>query len=129
MSYLCTMSNLLYFFTGTLLENVRVRYIKRCCCFAVEEVLKIDLLSQERATCSKSAVGLLPCSHQADIRMCSHCLLRLDDNKSLPGLMQVDCQDFLSTSLMQVVSITCSSVADTRGGAKGMQAPPPNNFY
>ena len=52
------MSNLLNFFTGTLLENVRVRYIKRCCCFAVEEVLKIDLHSQERASCSKSAVGL-----------------------------------------------------------------------
>ena len=29
---------------------------------------------------STSAAGLLPGSHQADIRMCSHLLLRLDDN-------------------------------------------------
>ena len=34
----------------------------------------------------------------------SHRLLQLDDNKLSTGLMQVDCQDFLSTSLMQVAS-------------------------
>ena len=34
------------------------------------------------ASCSKSAAGLLPCCHQDDIRMRSHRLLRLDDNKS-----------------------------------------------
>ena len=46
---------------------------------------------------AQSAAGLLPCSHQADIR--------LDDNKSVckfsSGLMQVDCQDFLSIGLVQ----------------------------
>ena len=35
--------------------------------------------SQKRATCSKSAAGLLPSSRQADTRMRSHRLLRLDD--------------------------------------------------
>ena len=30
---------------------------------------------------SRSVAGLLPCSHQADIKMRSHRLLRLDDNK------------------------------------------------
>ena len=37
--------------------------------------------SQKHASCIKSAAGLLPCSHQADIRMRSM-LLQLDDNKS-----------------------------------------------
>ena len=44
--------------------------------------LQASLHSQRRASCSKSAAGLLPCCHQADIRMRSHRLLRLDDNKS-----------------------------------------------
>ena len=35
----------------------------------------------KRASCSKSAVGLLPCGHQADIRTRSHRLLRTDGNK------------------------------------------------
>ena len=47
--------------------------------------------------------------------MRSHRLLRLDDNKSAAScqqdLMQVDCQDFLSESLMQVVSTTYSKCA------------------
>ena len=47
---------------------------------------------------------LLPGSHQADIRMRLHRLLRLDDYKLSTRLMQVDCQDFLSTNFMQVVS-------------------------
>ena len=38
--------------------------------------------SRKRASCSKSAAGLLPCCYQADIRMRSHRLLRLDYNKS-----------------------------------------------
>ena len=38
--------------------------------------------SQKRASCSKSAAGLLLCCHQVDIRMRLHRLLRLDDNKS-----------------------------------------------
>ena len=40
------------------------------------------LPSQKLTSYSKSAADLLPCSHQADIRMRSHRLLRLDDNKS-----------------------------------------------
>ena len=53
--------------------------------------------------------------HQADIRMPSHPLLRLDDdNKLSTGLIQVDCQDFLSTSLMQVVSTTSSKSANIK---------------
>ena len=63
---------------------------------------------------------LLPCCHQADIGMRSHRLLRLDDYKSAAscqfkkGLLQVDCQDFLSTSAMQVVSATCSKSANNK---------------
>ena len=55
--------------------------------------------NQERASCSKSAVGLLPFSHQADIRMHSHCLPRLDENKPAASS---------SASLIQVISTTCS---------------------
>ena len=44
--------------------------------------------SQKRASWSKSAVGLLPCSHQDDIRMRSYRLLRLDDNKSAARCQQ-----------------------------------------
>ena len=66
-----------------------------------------EINSQKRTTYSKSAAGLLPGSHQADIRMRSHRLLQLDDNKSTAklstDLMQVDSQDFISTSLIQVV--------------------------
>ena len=43
---------------------------------------------QKRASCSKSAAGLLTCCHQADIRMHSHRLLRLDDNKSAASCQQ-----------------------------------------
>ena len=41
------------------------------------------IYNQKHASCSKSAAGLLPCCHQADIRMRSHRLLRFDDNKSV----------------------------------------------
>ena len=44
--------------------------------------------SQKRVTCSKYVAGLLLCSYQADIRMRSHCLLRLDDNKSAASCQQ-----------------------------------------
>ena len=44
--------------------------------------------NQKRASCIKSAAGLLPCCHQADIRMRSHCLPRLDDNKSAASCQQ-----------------------------------------
>ena len=36
----------------------------------------------------KSAAGLLPCSHQADMRMRSHRLLPLDDDKSAASCQQ-----------------------------------------
>ena len=35
---------------------------------------------------------LLPCSHQADIRLRSHRLLRLDDNKSAASCQQACCK-------------------------------------
>ena len=47
-----------------------------------------ELRSQKHASYSKSAAGLLSCSHQADIRMRSHRLLRLDDNKSVANCEQ-----------------------------------------
>ena len=48
--------------------------------------------SQKPASCSKSPAGLWPCSHQADIRMRSHRLLRLDDNKSSASCQQACCK-------------------------------------
>ena len=49
----------------------------------------IQLHSQKCASCSKSAAGLLPCSHQADIRIRPHRMLaRLDDNKSAASCQQ-----------------------------------------
>ena len=43
---------------------------------------------QKRAICSKSAISLLPRCRQADMRMRSHRLLRLDDNKSAASCQQ-----------------------------------------
>ena len=50
---------------------------------------------------------------KADIRKRSHRLLRLEDKKYKlsTGFMQVDCQNFLSTSLMPIVSKTYSKFA------------------
>ena len=50
------------------------------------------LHSQKCPSCSKSAAGLLLCCHQADIRMRSHRLLRLDDNKSAASCQQDWCK-------------------------------------
>ena len=44
--------------------------------------------SQKRASCSKSAVGLLPCCYKTDIRMRSHRLLRLDGYKFAASCQQ-----------------------------------------
>ena len=55
------------------------------------------LHSHKRASYSKSAAGLLPCSHQADIRMRSHRLLRLDDNKSAASCQQAWCKLIVKT--------------------------------
>ena len=49
--------------------------------------LDVDIVIKTRKLQQVSA-SLLPCSHQADIRMRSHRLLRLDNNKSV-----VSCQD------------------------------------
>ena len=53
--------------------------------------------SQKRANCSTSAAGLLPCCHQADIRMCSHRLHRLDDNKFTARCQQACCKLIVNT--------------------------------
>ena len=47
---------------------------------------------QKCESCSKSATGLLPCCHQADIRMRVHLLLRLDSNKSAASCQQPWCK-------------------------------------
>ena len=47
------------------------------------------LHNEKCASCNKSAPSSLPCSHQAErIRMRSHRLLRLDDNKSAASCQQ-----------------------------------------
>ena len=57
---------------------------------------------QKRASYSKSAAGLLPCCHQADIRMRSHRLLRLDDDKSAASCQQAWCKLIVKTFYPQV---------------------------
>ena len=53
------------------------------------EIFVPHLNGQKHTGSSKSAAGLLPRSHQADIRMRSDRLLRLDDNKSAASCLQV----------------------------------------
>ena len=70
-----------------------------------------EVQSQKHASFGK---GLLLCDYQVDMFF-----FGVDDNKSaascaLSGLMQVDCQEFVSTSLMQVVSTTYSKSANIR---------------
>ena len=77
----------------------------------ITEKMQASVNSQKRVSCSKPASHLLYCYQQADIRMYWHRLLPLDDNSLLQvvnNLMQVDCQDFLSARLRQVVSANCS---------------------
>ena len=52
---------------------------------------------QKRASCSKSALTLLPDCHQADISMRSHRLLRLDGNRSAPSCQQACCKLIVKT--------------------------------
>ena len=65
----------------------------------------VDLMTAKYykvASCSKSAVGLLPCCHQADIRMRSHRLLRLiNDNKSAASCRQACCKLIVKTFYTQ----------------------------
>ena len=67
---------------------------------------------------SSSAAGLLSGNRQVDIRMHSHRILQLHNNKSSAScqraLMQVDCQDLLFTSLIQVVLTTGSNSANIK---------------
>ena len=80
----------------------------------LEDFLKGTVHSQKPTSCSKSAAGLLPCCHQANIRMWSHIACSgLLWCKLSTSLLQVDCQDFLSTSLMQIV-LTCSKSANIK---------------
>ena len=53
------------------------------------------------------------CYHQANVRMRSHHLRRLDDNKSVTSLLlAASCE--LHAGLMQVVSSTCSKSANIK---------------
>ena len=68
--------------------------------------LYVAIHSQKCVSCSKSVASFC---RQADIRMRSHRLLRLEDNKSPASCQQACCKliiGTLSTSLMQVVSTT-----------------------
>ena len=70
-----------------------------------------EVQSQKHASFGK---GLLLCDYQVDMFF-----FGVDDNKSaascaLSGLIQVDCQEFVSTSLMQVVSTTYSKCANIK---------------
>ena len=57
----------------------------------------VPIHGQKRASCSKSAAGLLPCCRQADIRMRSHRLLRFDDNKINASCQQACCKLIVKT--------------------------------
>ena len=65
--------------------------------------------------CSKSAAGLSPCSlsacshqgDQADMRMRSHCLLRLDDDKSAVSCQHAWCKLMLRF-LIHKLDATCN---------------------
>ena len=54
--------------------------------------------SQKRASCSKSAAGLLPCCHRTDIRMRS---ASLDDNKPAASCQQPCCKLIVKTFYSQ----------------------------
>ena len=63
--------------------------------------------SRKPARCSKSAAGLLPGCHQADIKIHLRRLLRFNDNKSAASCQQACCKlivNFLSTNLMQAIA-------------------------
>ena len=66
----------------------------------------------QQVYCSRIVASQSCIKPRYHIRMRSHRLLRLHDNKFSTGLTQVDCQDFLSTTLMQVVSATYSKSAN-----------------
>ena len=51
-----------------------------------------NLHSQKWASYSKSAAGLLSCSHQGDTRIRSHRLFRCNGNKSAASCQQAYCK-------------------------------------
>ena len=61
-----------------------------------------NLHSQKWASCSKSAAGLLSCSHQGDISIRSHCLFRRYGNKSAASCQQACCKLIAKTFYPQV---------------------------
>ena len=65
-------------------------------------------------SCAKSGGSLFACSDQVDVSMRSQRLLRLDSNKSAVSLVQVDSQDFPSTTLLQFLATTCSKSANIK---------------
>ena len=56
---------------------------------------------------SKSVAGLLPCSHQADIKMRSHRLLRVDDN-TLQVINRTDVGKITFFSSIHISLIVCA---------------------
>ena len=67
---------------------------------------EISLHGKKRASCSKSAAGLLPGSHQTDIRMCSRRLLRLCDGKSTASQFVTWHHDFMYVAML----VLCTQV-------------------
>ena len=68
-------------------RSIALRFDYNKTAFTCIDEYYIAIHSQKGTSCSKSVAGLLPCSHQANIRMRSHRLLQLDDNNS--SLLQV----------------------------------------
>ena len=56
--------------------------------------------SLKRASRIKPATGFLLCCHQVDIRMRSHRLLQIDDNKSAASCQQACCKLMLFQQLV-----------------------------
>ena len=69
--------------------------------FNVYNIDALTVHNQKRARCSKSAVGFLPCSHQADIRMRLHRLLPFE------GRVHVVYTAGKATDVMEFVDFTC----------------------
>ena len=75
-----------------------------CCTALMNEILPLsrrlwECLARYSARNTQIVAASLHTFHQADIRMASHRLLRLDDdNKLSTGLIKVDCQDFYPQS-------------------------------
>ena len=76
-------------------ENSILKFIK-----PIDSLLNVHI--QTRVSCSKSPAGLLPCCHQADIRMGPHRLLRLDDNESAASCQLAWCKLIVKTFYPQV---------------------------